>query len=394
MRRFIASVRKESLLLMRDWHAQALLFAMPALFIIIMSLALQDRFGSEQTAQFPGYLTGQTQSFNGLALEREFKRSRYLALQRGDGPLSTNAEVFAISFTPHFDQALEATSDQPGLILSFAPELGVRERSLIRAAVQEAVGRMRAINIANELGHDSEYAEREFLLTHFIATTDPAQSTNAITPTAVQQNVPAWLIFAMFFIAVPLSTTIIEERNQRTLARLRTLGAPVALIYGAKLLPYFLINLLQLTLMLAVGIYILPLLGGDQLSLTNTNLPALAVMGIATSLAALSCACLIAASTHTIQQASISSAAGNLLLAALGGVMVPVFMMPDNLQTIAEFSPMHWALSGFIELIVRQGGWSAIYTPAIKLISLAIILFILATMILKRSTRHASNGYH
>ena len=37
-------------------------------------------------------------------------------------------------------------------------------------------------------------------------------------PSSVQQNVPAWLIFAMFFIAIPLSNTWVQERQQGTYA--------------------------------------------------------------------------------------------------------------------------------------------------------------------------------
>ena len=37
--------------------------------------------------------------------------------------------------------------------------------------------------------------------------------------TAVQQSVPAWLIFGMFFVVIPIAGVLIQERNDGTLAR-------------------------------------------------------------------------------------------------------------------------------------------------------------------------------
>ena len=39
-------------------------------------------------------------------------------------------------------------------------------------------------------------------------------------PSSVQQNVPAWLIFGMFFVVMPMSALFIVERRDGTLARL------------------------------------------------------------------------------------------------------------------------------------------------------------------------------
>ncbi|MCP8900140.1 ABC transporter permease [Gilvimarinus xylanilyticus] len=385
----LASLKKESLLLMRDWHALALLFLMPALFIIIMSLALQDRFGAEQGMELAGQFNDQASTRDARLFRQQLELSPYLSLQDSTRPLSTSGELYAITLTADFSQALEARTDKPGVMLRFAPELGGRERALIRAAVQETAGQLRATAIAEELGYDKQYAEQEFLLTHLIVDATDTHSDQPALPSAVQQNVPAWLIFAMFFIAIPLSTAIIDERQQRTFIRLRTLGTSVGLIYSAKILPYFVINLLQLVLMLMLGIFLMPLLGGEALHLPAPQIPALLIMAVCTSLTALAAASLIASAARTTEQAAIASAAGNLLLAALGGVMVPVFMMPASLQSVAELSPMHWALSGFIELLVRQGSWSDIAAPAFKLLGLAALLFTAAWALIQRSTRHA-----
>src|SRR5690625_6584530 len=102
--------------------------------------------------------------------------------------------------------------------------------------------------IARELVYDREYSETELLRQGFIAVVSDGQ---AHTPSAVQQSVSAWLIFAMFFIAIPISTTVIQERQQRTLMRLRTFGMPIWVLYSAKLFPFFVVNLVLLFVLMA-----------------------------------------------------------------------------------------------------------------------------------------------
>ena len=68
-----------------------------------------------------------------------------------------------------------------------------------------------------------------------------------------------------------------------------------------------------------------------------------------------------------------------LLFSAIGGSMVPRFMMPDWLQSIGVFTPNHWAIEGFYGILARGqslteliGVWSVLYGGA------AILLFIAA----------------
>jgi ABC-2 type transport system permease protein len=50
----LATIRKELQLLLRDIHGLMLLFVMPVVFILIMSLALQDQFAQRDGKQKEG----------------------------------------------------------------------------------------------------------------------------------------------------------------------------------------------------------------------------------------------------------------------------------------------------------------------------------------------------
>lgn len=103
-----------------------------------------------------------------------------------------------------------------------------------------------------------------------------------------------------------------------------------------------------------IGLYMIPLLGGDQLTL-GENPEGLILVAVAVSLAAVSYALLVAQIASTIEQATIVSGVLNIIMAALGGVMVPRFLMPDAMREIGSYSPMSWGLDGFFDILLRNG---------------------------------------
>src|SRR5690554_1833883 len=369
MTRLFASLHKESLLLLRDWHALLVLFVMPSMFVLVMSLALQGQFAEQAGARLPGWITVNSQSAQARAFVAEILQQDVLALTDTNAAqsLSTNDRLFHIVINSNFDAALAGQDGEPsGVRLDFAPELSVRDQSLIKAAVQRAFAYFNTTLIAEEMGFDRDYARTELLKENFISS---APQTATERPSAVQQSVPAWLIFAMFFIAIPISTTVIQERQQKTLMRLQTFGMPLALVYFAKLLPYLVINLLQLMAMLAISMLLVPRLGGEALSL-DVSLGALALVGVSTSMAALGFARLVAVLARSIEQATIISGASNILFAALGGIMIPRFVMPPAMQDLTWISPMAWALDGFLTVLVRGGSYAAVAGSSLALLAM------------------------
>jgi ABC-2 type transport system permease protein len=188
----------------------------------------------------------------------------------------------------------------------------------------------------------------------------------------------------MFFIAIPLSTTWVQERQQGTLARLRALGLPRRWLLLGKLLPYYAINLVQVVLMLMVGVWLVPLCGGDALTIGDAP-AALALMAMAASFASVSYALLIANLVTTSEQATIFTGVSNLLLAVIGGVMVPRFVMPPAMQELSLCSPMAWGLEGFLDIFLRHGDLAAVAKEALQLSAFGLASLALAGFCLGRS---------
>ncbi len=174
----------------------------------------------------------------------------------------------------------------------------------------------------------------------------------ATLPTSVQQNVPAWALFGMFFIVVPLSGSLIRERQGGVLKRLMTLPVSYSLLLLGKALAYVTVCLLQFGLILLVGKYVLPLLGTQVLEM-GSEWEAIVMVVLCASLAAAGYGIMVGTLARSYEQASMLGAVSVVIAAALGGIMVPVYAMPATMQDISRFSPLAWGLDALTGIFVR-----------------------------------------
>ncbi|MEZ4601651.1 MAG: ABC transporter permease [Syntrophotaleaceae bacterium] len=205
-------------------------------------------------------------------------------------------------------------------------------------------------------------------------------------PNAVQQNVPAWALFGMFFIVVPLSGALLRERREGTLLRLTTLPVSYGVILLGKIAAYALVCMVQFGFMLAAGRFLLPLLGTPVLDLQG-RLPAAFFLALCAALAATGFGLLIGTAARSYEQASMSGAVSVVVAAALGGVMVPVYVMPREIQSLSAFSPLSWGLGGFLEIFVRGGGVAEVTDNALYLLAFFAANLVVAWGIFHRQGR-------
>jgi ABC-2 type transport system permease protein len=350
MRTLLALWVKEWLALSRDLHGLAVLFALPAAFIVIMSLALSDVFRDGAARQVDFAVIGT----DAAHLAEEIS---------GDG--------FQIVASPGSEDAARSMvrKGRPALVLVVPERFGLDPSVKLKLLADPTLPSMQI----------AAFLQRVQTAALGIKTSSPPLELEVVgnprggRPSSVQQNVPAWLIFGMFFVVMPISALFIVERRDGTLARLVSQRVPFPMLLAGKVGPFFVINLAQAVLMLAAGRTLVPWLGGETLALP-ARWDLLIAVTACTSLAAIGWGLLVAVASRTLEQATVIGAVGNVLAAALGGIMVPRFVMPQSMQAWAELSPMAWALDGFHAVILRQGSAADIAAPCLKLLALAAVL--------------------
>ncbi len=386
--KFIALVKKEFIVLAKDWHGLMVLFLMPAAFILIMSMAMENAFGEHKRLSISYTLLNQSNTplpaalleklntipgFDRVPLPNDSTRERVSrGIIEGDYQLAiiipNDFRQRLISTTqgaetalPQAAELLLAPTVKPYIQQIFTASLSA---ILIRQKIDWMLNERTAPNAAPIVPQSTldQLGQLNLGATYIYSEADVAPS----TPNAVQQNVPAWLVFAMFFVAIPLSTVFLIEKQQGTLLRLRVMNIEAPTILLGKLVPYFCVNQIQMVVMIAIGILIVPLLGGQNLSLPHSML-GLILISSACSIAAIGFALMVATMVRTTMQATTIGGVVNIIFGALGGIMVPKFIMPETMQTLTYISPMSWGLEGFLDLFLRQSGWEAVLPEVLYL---------------------------
>ena len=237
-------IKKEMLILLRDKQTILLLFLMPVALIFFLSLAMEGVWTDKLTGRkIQMVIENESNSPKANLLEEKIKSNKLI--QHVDRPQGMdNDRIFAdgkaqaiVTIPKGFDE-----EDKP-VEIYFDPVLDagykIAARSLITSLTVEVV-----------MGIDNLDAVVAGLV---IEKTKP----NKDFPSPLQQNVPAYAIFAMFFIAIPMSIGFLKEKKDGTLQRLFTYPVNANLVVLGKIIPYYLINIFQFILMMLVGVYIM-----------------------------------------------------------------------------------------------------------------------------------------
>jgi ABC-type multidrug transport system permease subunit len=173
-------------------------------------------------------------------------------------------------------------------------------------------------------------------------------------PNSVQQTVPGWTLFAIFWISQLLALNLLAERLSGAYRRSLVSPMGAATFFAGKILPYFGITMIQAAAMAAIGVFALPLIGLPPLELKNPG--ALLFLTVIFSLVSIGFGFFLAAVSKTLFFAAVLAATLMVIMAALGGIMVPTFVMPRALEVASLFVPHGWALEGYLDVLLRGHG--------------------------------------
>lgn len=421
MRKLTATIHKEFLILIRDKAGLAILFLMPMVLILIMVLIQDISFRVLVESRMAILLVNDDRAEVGNALEKGLQKSNLLTIlkQHENKPVTRellNSLVASGEYhigilipngttdkikdkihrvvTQSASDTVKADTIHTNAMVHIYTDPAVKPSvknslvSILREYTARLEGQIMLRTITGTIaGYFPDLAgllntmnqrtasllegkEQLLQIEEIVAAPEDSQ----FIPNAVQHNVPAWTMFAMFFIVIPLSGSIIKEREEGSMSRLLAMPVSYPVITGGKIVIYMVVCVIQFLLMTGVGLYILPLFGLPVLRM-GTHPSALALIVFSSALAATGYGMIIGAFARTHHQASSFGAISVIIAAALGGIWVPVFMMPDLMRHLSALSPLAWGLSAFHDAFLRDAGPAQVLAESLKL-----ILFSLFTM--------------
>jgi ABC-2 type transport system permease protein len=427
MRKLTASIVKEALILVRDRAGLGILFLMPMILVFIMTFIQDAALKSINESGVPILFVDEDHDTLGNYLENGIAKTEFFKLEKQiDGVAATSetaqkavaegkfmmgiiipkgatkalrdnvkemiASALSDSTAPAPEKITTTIHDSLNIIIFIDPVTKKSFISSITASLREFISKVKSQIIFKTF--KEEVAEfmpvsnnNTFKDTDVLGYKEvyARKAENKIFPNSVQHNVPAWIIFAMFFIVIPLSGSIIMERGEGASIRLKTLPGNYITFLAGKIIIYLIVCMIQFLLMLSVGLYLLPMLGLPVLQMGSSPI-SIIVITLCSALAAIGFGVMVGTIATTHQQASISGSVSVLILAAIGGIWVPVALMPDVMKNVSMISPLNWGLTAFHEIFLRNGHLASIANNSIRLlVFFALTMFVAYFVDKKRS---------
>ena len=393
MFKIFSSLRKEVLLLINDKVGLTLMFLMPLMLVFIITIIQDSVYKVVNENQIPLLVMNHDKGEQGKKLIDVLEKSglfkidtiNQLHQSQIKSELSSRGKMIALYIPDSFSEGLESNAGDVSKILM--DDLGLESDSVKLGKVvmpalsffndpvlQEnytysVMGIIQSYMsvIENSLMIDKMYATMEIgekseklkdkMLTNRVKINQIVASGNSTAvPNSTQHNVPAWTVFAMFFMVVSLGSNIVKERVSGSFLRLKTMPTSFMLVMFSKMSVYVVVAILQVALTFSMGIWVLPKIGLPELKLPSDFIAFAAVVFVS-SMAAVSYALMIGAFARTQEQANGFGAISIIIFGAIGGILVPTFVMPAFMQFASNFSPLHWCLEGFYVLFLKGGSW-------------------------------------
>lgn len=425
MLRLLATIRKEYRLLFRDKMGLGLLFLMPVVLITVMALIQDAPFKDYQELKFDiltvdndhGRLgryikeglshSGQFRIIDSVKGQPVSQEQAKVLVNKGDykisiiipkgatGEIVSNANKITNDLCKRMGlpatAPVKSRSDSPNVVIYFDPAAKKAFKSAIHQALDNFLTQVETDLLIERIQQQLKSRgapEQDSMVIQLKAvglkeqSTMPDQGPDVIS-NSVQHNVPAWSIFAMFFIVIPIAGNMIREREDGSLLRMKLIPGSYLAILAGKMLFFVCICVVQFYLMMAVGIYLLPLLGLPKLEMGHLYLPTL-VVAASIGLAATAYGILIGTIFKTPNQALNFGAISIVILSAIGGIWIPLEVMPAHMQIAGRLSPLSWGLDAINNIYLRNGGFESIWKQLLLLVGCAAVMLGIAGAVEKR----------
>jgi ABC-2 type transport system permease protein len=400
---------KDILILLRDRGQIIMLFLVPMIFILAFSAAFSlGEEMEEQVIVVPVVNLDPGGEMSTLLLEN-LNRDRGIQTEdygqaEAEAALNDQTASMLIIIPANFTADVKAGS-QTELRLMYGPEASDSEVEAVRLVVEgvaadlsletqlvEGLSRMGAmmsdappevqVFTAERIRIQAEGQFERGKTAPLVSLTSkwPDQITQGRADfSASSLSVAGFAVMFAFLAAQITASSIFDEKKEGTFRRLLAapLGKPQLLI--GKMLPNFVIAIMQMVILVAASILLLPLMGQEAPSLGNSPL-GLVLVTILVALCSTSLGILLAAIARTESQVGGMSTLFLWVAGLVGGAFIPAFVLGDFLNTIGKVVPHYWAIQAYTDLMVRGQGVADILPELGILAGFAAVFFVIGLL--------------
>jgi ABC-2 type transport system permease protein len=184
-------------------------------------------------------------------------------------------------------------------------------------------------------------------------------------------------VMFLLFSATGAGGALIEEAESGTLDRILSTRVTMTRLLLGKLTYLSIVAVLQLAVMFVWG----ELFFGLEL---HRHIPGFLIMSVVTALAASSFGLVLAAISRSRMQLVALSNLSILVMSALGGSMVPRYLLSEKVQKLGLITLNAWAIDGFVKVFWREEPLINLWPQVGVLLAASAVLFALARRVARR----------
>ncbi|MDD3050713.1 MAG: ABC transporter permease [Candidatus Cloacimonetes bacterium] len=191
------------------------------------------------------------------------------------------------------------------------------------------------------------------------------------------QYVAGMAVMFLLFSVNATAGALLFEKREGTLKRLLISPVQSIEILLGKMLFCILLGMSQLIILFLFGWAVF------KLNIFR-DIPSLLTVMFATAVTCTSLGIFLATVCKTERQVDSLSTLIVLSMSALGGSMVPTFIMPPLIQSIGKFTINHWAMKGFTDIFWRQLSFLEILPSVLVLLGISLTLILISFKLYKK----------
>jgi len=393
MRKLRSIVRKESLLLFKDIPGLIILFLMPVLLIFVVTIAQENALKSQNSKTRILFVDGLKTPFSGKLLSNLDSSGFFHPVTEINNVPVTRSQAWSLIQDGEYKFGVILQHADSAIIILTDPALQETFRTSVTNSLTYIIRGTQTREALNDILNNFPGNMRP-VITSMVAEAmqklPPVRESYALggqsvtQPSVIQNNVPGFILFAMFFIVIPLAGSLITEKNEGSFQRLRSLPVRLSSILGGKVIMYLIVCLLQFVLMMAIGIWVFPALFGFPPLELGHQYVAIGISTIAASLAAIGFGIMVGAAATTQNQAALFGSVMVVLLGIISGTFLPVHLMPSAIRFISLLSPIRWGIDNYLDLFIREGNVISILPNTFLLILFFVLSMISSIAIFAR----------
>ena len=291
---------------------------------------------------------------------------------------------FGLLIPPGYDEALRGGEDVELTLVARPEGIFAALGQGIETAAAEQSAQIRAARITAEHADidfeaalEQVHAAQGALEGISVETTTLGEATFPSMGNPFALGAQSQTVLFMFLTSMTAATQLIVTRQLGVSRRMLSTPTPLRSILIGELLGRFGIALVQ-------GLFIV-IVSSLLFSVTWGSLPGASMVIVSFALIGTGAAMVVGVFARNPDQAGAVGMVAGMLLAALGGALVPGKLFPEPVSTISMLTPHYWAIDAFRDLVFEGASIGDILTQLAVLAAYAIVLVGIGIWGLRRS---------